>query len=176
METIVRPRSAFRHTMENSVPAPKNVHFKFHILIAYHSFAAHWQKYFLSNFLVLFFFHGTVIYNVMEKMETETWCSYIGPPNIERGFFFLNDTSIIKPSTHLREIKLSLLISFLNRNKCFIILNHIKLRTLLKSEGIMSNMTGNTLEHMQEYICLLSDLHKYAYHCYLGRQKYQRKE
>lgn len=40
----------------------------------------------------------------------------------------------------------------------------------------MNNMTGNTLEHMQEYICLLSDLHKYAYHCYLGRQKYQKKE
>lgn len=40
----------------------------------------------------------------------------------------------------------------------------------------MNNMTGNTLEHMQEYICLLSNLRKYAYHCYLRRQKYQRKE
>lgn len=88
----------------------------------------------------------------------------------------MNLTSIIKLSTDLRETKLSLLISFLNRNKCLIILNHIKLRTLLKSEGIMNNMTGSTLEHIQEYICLLRDLHKYVYHCYLGRQKYQRQE
>lgn len=175
MKTIARPHYAFRHTMENSVPALNNIYFKFHIVIAHHNFAAGQQKQFLSNFIVLFLFHGTVIYNVMEKMETETWCSYMGPPNTERGFF-LNVTSIIKPSTHLREIKLSLLISFLNRNKCFIILNHIKLRTLLKSERTMNNMTGNTLEHMQEYICLLSNLHKYAYRCYLGRKKYQRKE
>jgi len=40
----------------------------------------------------------------------------------------------------------------------------------------MNNMTGSTLEHMQEYICLLSNLHKYAYHCYLGRKINQRTE